>query len=153
MLFAGQLEMNLNQSKRDAHNIELILQPQRAKADVVMLGTLVFLAVISAGIAYFTQTWGVALAIGLPAVAVPFAIYSMAPGSLGSRLANASAFMVYSALMIQQTSGMSEMHFGIFALLAFLLYYRDWRPLVAAAAVIAVHRGFSCKPRGSAASL
>ena len=136
--------MNLNQSKRDAHNIELILQPQRVKADVVMLGTLVFLAVISMGIAYFTQTWGVALAIGLPALAVPLVIYSMAPGSLGSRLANASAFMVYSALMIQQTSGMSEMHFSIFALLAFLLYYRDWRPLVAAAAVIAVHHvGFA----------
>jgi methyl-accepting chemotaxis protein len=41
--------------------------------------------------------------------------------------------------MIQQTHGMIETHFGIFALLAFLVYYRDWRPVVAAAGVIAVH--------------
>ena len=136
--------MKTNQSKSDAHNIELILQPQRARADLVMLGTLVFLALISLGIAFFTQTWNVALAIGLPAVLVPIAIYKMSPGSLASRLATAAAFMVFSGLMIQQTSGMSEMHFSIFALLAFLLYYRDWRPLVAAAAVIAVHHvGFA----------
>jgi methyl-accepting chemotaxis protein len=144
MQFAGQLEMTLNQSKKESHNIELILQPQRTKADVLMLWTLAFLALISLGIAYFTQTWGPALTIGLPALAVPFVIYSMAPGSLSSRLATACAFMVFSALMIQQTSGMSEMHFSIFALLAFLLYYRDWRPLVAAAGVIAVHHvGFA----------
>ena len=47
--------------------------------------------------------------------------------------------MVFSALSIQQTQGMVETHFGIFTLLAFLLYYRDWRPIVAAAGLIAVH--------------
>jgi methyl-accepting chemotaxis protein len=34
---------------------------------------------------------------------------------------------------------MIESHFGIFTLLAFLLYYRDWRAIVAAAGLIAVH--------------
>jgi methyl-accepting chemotaxis protein len=34
---------------------------------------------------------------------------------------------------------MSEMHFGIFVMLAFLLFYRDWIPLVFAAGIIAVH--------------
>ena len=34
---------------------------------------------------------------------------------------------------------MLEMHFGIFVSLAFLVYYRDWLPIVVAAAVIAVH--------------
>lgn len=80
-----------------------------------------------------------ALLVGLPAVVVPYAIYRMAPGSLASRIAVACAFMVFSALLIQQTRGMIESHFGIFVLLAFLLYYRDWRPIVVAAAVIAVH--------------
>jgi methyl-accepting chemotaxis protein len=41
--------------------------------------------------------------------------------------------------MIQQSEGMPETHFGIFTLLAFLLYYRDWRPVVAAAGLIAIH--------------
>jgi hypothetical protein len=44
--------------------------------------------------------------------------------------------MVFSALTIQQSQGMIESHFGIFTLLAFLLYYRDWRPIVAAAGLM-----------------
>jgi methyl-accepting chemotaxis protein len=47
--------------------------------------------------------------------------------------------MFFSALHIHQAMGMTELHFGIFVLLAFLLSYRDWRPIVIAAAVAAVH--------------
>jgi methyl-accepting chemotaxis protein len=47
--------------------------------------------------------------------------------------------MVFSALFIQQSHGMVEMHFSIFALLAFLIAYADWRPVVAGAVVIALH--------------
>ena len=35
--------------------------------------------------------------------------------------------------------GATGPYFDLFVLLAFLLYYRDWRPIVAAAALIAVH--------------
>ncbi len=119
--------------------IEHILRPLRIKADRIMLATLAFLALICLGIASLTDTWGLALAVAVPAVLVPWLIQRSAPGTLVSRLAIACALMIDSALMIQQTSGMAEMHFGIFALLAFLLYYRDWRPIVAAAALIAVH--------------
>ncbi|TCS72763.1 methyl-accepting chemotaxis protein [Sulfuritortus calidifontis] len=118
---------------------ERVLQPGRVAADRVMLGTLAFLLVVSLGVAAVTSTWAVALIVGIPALAVPFALFKMNPGSLVSRIAMACAFMIFSALTIQQTRGMIEAHFGIFVLLAFLLYYRDWRPIVAAAGVIAVH--------------
>jgi methyl-accepting chemotaxis protein len=95
--------------------------------------------VITLAVAAATDTWLVALAVGLPALAVPFFLYRLSPGSLPTRLAMASAFMIFSALLIQQTRGQIEAHFGIFVLLAFLLYYRDWRPIVVAAALIAVH--------------
>jgi methyl-accepting chemotaxis protein len=104
-----------------------------------MTATLGFLLLVSLGVAAFTDSWGVALAVGLPALGVPFALYRMAPGSLASRIAMACGFMVFSALLIQQSHGMVEAHFGIFVLLALLLYYRDWRPVVAASALIAVH--------------
>lgn len=118
---------------------ERILRAGHIAADRVMLGTLVFLLAASLAVAGFTSTWGIALLVGIPALAVPFALYKTNPGSLLSRIAIACAFMIFSALTIQQTRGMIEAHFGIFALLAFLLYYRDWRPIVAATAVIAVH--------------
>ncbi len=122
-----------------ALDAERTLQPQRAAADRIMLMMMVFVTAICFGVGAVTETLWLATAIALPALLVPYAIYRAAPGSLASRLAIACALMVYSALMIQQTHGMLETHFGIFALLAFLLYYRDWRPIVAAAGLIAVH--------------
>ncbi|WP_322992378.1 methyl-accepting chemotaxis protein [Limnohabitans sp.] len=118
---------------------EHILQPQRAAADRIMLSMMIFLLAMSFGVGWATESLELAFLVGLPAWLVPAAIYRMAPGSLASRLAIAFALMVFCALTIQQTQGMIESHFGIFALLAFLLYYRDWRPIVAAAGLIAVH--------------
>jgi methyl-accepting chemotaxis protein len=115
------------------------LREQRLSADHIMLGSLCVLLLISLGVAAATDTWAVALAVGVPAVLVPAGIYRMAPGTVSSRIVFACALMIFSALTIQQTGGAIEAHFGIFVLLAFLLYYRDWRPILAAAALIAMH--------------
>lgn len=126
--------------KRHTHlDSETILQPLRASADRLMLAALAFLFLASLGVGLGTGTMGITLAVAIPALAVPAVIYRMAPGSLASRMTVAFALMVFSALTIQQAGGMIEAHFGIFVLLAFLLYYRDWRPVIAAAALIAVH--------------
>jgi methyl-accepting chemotaxis protein len=47
------------------------------------------------------------------------------------------------AIQIQVSHGLIEMHFGVFLILAFLLAYRDWRPIVFATLLIAVHH-FAC---------
>ena len=120
-------------------NTEKMLQPQRAAADRIMLAMMAFLTLICLVVGFSTDTLPLSMAVALPAWLVPAAIYRMAPGSLASRLAIGCALMIYSALTIQQTRGMTETHFGIFTLLAFLLYYRDWRPIVVSAALIAVH--------------
>jgi methyl-accepting chemotaxis protein len=131
--------MNSNRQSSSAQHEDHILQPQRAAADRVMLSMMAFLLLVCFGIAYFTSTWTLAAVVGVPALLVPWAIYQGAPGSLASRIAISCALMVFSALSIQQSQGMIESHFGIFTLLAFLLYYRDWRAIVAAAGLIAVH--------------
>ncbi len=112
---------------------------QAIHADRVMAATL---GVVFAGIllvAALTGTWIEALAVGLPAFAVPMILIYSAPGRLQSRIGVAIAFMIFSALLIQQTRGMIEAHFTIFVLLSFLLFYRDWRPILVAGVVIAVH--------------
>ena len=115
------------------------IDKQGIMADHLMLATLgmVFIAILA--IAAFTGTWFEAFAIGLPALLFPAGLIYMAPGHLASRTSVAIAFMVYAALMIQQTHGMIEAHFSVFVLLSFLLFYRDWRPIIAGALVIAVH--------------
>ncbi len=60
-------------------------------------------------------------------------------GALATRVFVGAAFMVYSGLVIHVAGGMIEMHFHIFASLAFLTIYRDWRVPVAGAATITAH--------------
>jgi methyl-accepting chemotaxis protein len=115
------------------------LQLFRANSDRILLGSLALHLLVCLAVAAVNGTWTLALGVGLPAFLVPYALYKMSPGELITRLAVACAYMIFSALLIQQCKGMIEAHFGIFVLLAFLVLYCDWIPLVAAAGLIAVH--------------
>ncbi|MBB2496929.1 methyl-accepting chemotaxis protein [Aquipseudomonas ullengensis] len=109
------------------------------KADRIMLGVLWLMFLYSLGLAAWHGTWGQALLVGGVTVLALSALNALVPGRRLMRCCMAAAFMVMSALHINQSGGVLEMHFGIFVLLAFLVYYRDWLPIVVAAAVIAVH--------------
>lgn len=115
------------------------LQAFYAHGDKVMLAVIGFLYLFSLALADWYDTWGIALLIGSLAAIVPTLSIFSAPGALFTRLSVSLSFMVFSALEIHQTHGMIEMHFGIFVLLAFLLYYRDWLVILVAAGVIAIH--------------
>lgn len=115
------------------------LQDHYRKADRIMLGVLWFMVVWSFGLASDSGTWGQALVIGGGTALAMTALHALIAGERLMRCLIGAAFMVMSALHINQEHGMLEMHFGIFALLAFLVYYRDWLPIVVAAATIAVH--------------
>ena len=93
----------------------------------------------SLGLGKWHGTWTLALLIGLPTALIPTILVKIAPRALLTRLSVGAALMVFCGLNIHQAHGMIEIHFGIFALLALLLCYEDWRVIVAAAATIAVH--------------
>jgi methyl-accepting chemotaxis protein len=119
---------------------DLLLQHQHiAKVHKFFVPVLWLLLLFSLGLAQWNSTWAPALLVGLPAALIPTVLISMAPHRLLTRLMVGAALMVFCALNIHQANGMIEMHFGIFVLLAFLLFYEDWRVIVVAAAVIAVH--------------
>ena len=108
-------------------------------ADRVMVVVLWLLWGVSFGFAALYSTW---LLWGVVASGITLGgtfLAKVKPGTLTTRLGMGVAFMMYSAFLIHQAHGATETHFGIFTLLAFLLYYRDWRPVVLAAAVIAIH--------------
>ncbi|GGZ62314.1 chemotaxis protein [Lysobacter xinjiangensis] len=115
------------------------LDELRAKADRLFAIVTLVLASASLGLAWTEGDWMVFLTVTAPTLAAVVAQVVLRPGSLSTRLTVALGFMVLTAAMIQQANGLVEMHFGVFVLLALLLYYRDWRPVVAAAAAIAVH--------------
>jgi methyl-accepting chemotaxis protein len=115
------------------------LQAFHSRADRIMVATLGFLFSLSVLLGAVTSSWLPVLLVALPSFAVPALIARGASGASLARYAIAAAFMIYSALFIHQARGMIEAHFSVFVLLAFLLTYCDWKPIVAAAGVIAVH--------------
>lgn len=120
-------------------NKTVTLHDHYRKADRIMLGVLWLLALYAFGLAGLTGNWAQALIIGGGTAAAMTALHALLAGERLMRCLIGAAFMVMSALHINLQHGMLEMHFGIFTLLAFLVFYRDWLPIVVAAATIAVH--------------
>jgi methyl-accepting chemotaxis protein len=116
-----------------------VMQQIQARADKLMIGIVWTLMGFSLALAPWHDTWAWALGVGLPTALVTTALAIAAPGRLLTRLSVAVAFMIFTALNIQQAAGIIELHFGFFVLMAFLLCYRDWRPIILAAFLIAVH--------------
>ncbi|HKX46008.1 MAG TPA: PAS domain S-box protein, partial [Planctomycetota bacterium] len=83
------------------------------------------------------HVWAAVLLGGLVS-GFPIAVATRYPGSAFSRHAIAVGQTLTSALLIHLTGGRIETHFHVFGSLAFLAFYRDWKVLVTASAVVAV---------------
>ena len=107
--------------------------------DRLLLGVIGGCLLLSLALAPWYHSFDAALLVGLPAAIVPALLTWIRPGALVTRCAIAASLMIFAALQIHQSHGMVELHFSIFVMLAFLLFYRDWIPLVFAAGIIALH--------------
>lgn len=115
------------------------LQAIAEQADKIMLFALWALFVFSLALSPLHDTWHLSIVVGGLAAGVPTALFFKKPGALITRCAVATSIMVFAALNIHQANAQTELHFGIFVYLAFLLCYRDWRPILVAAIVVALH--------------
>jgi len=118
---------------------EEILKHHIVRTHKFFVATLWGLLVFSFALVPWHDTLTAVILVGLPAAAIPTALIFLAPQALVTRLAVGAALMVFCALNIHQAWGMVELHFGIFVLLAFLLFYQDWRVIILSALVIALH--------------
>ena len=110
-----------------------------ATADTLMLAAVAGSAAVAVAIGISYDQLATALVVGVALLALGAGAVLTARGSTGSRVVLACCLMGMTALHIQLGRGTLEFHFGVFATLAVLLVYRDWRPVVAAAGLIAVH--------------
>jgi methyl-accepting chemotaxis protein len=108
-------------------------------ADRLMLAALVGSALVAGAIGASYDQIGTALVGAGLITAIGAAAALLANGTLVSRLVLAACLMGMTALHIQLGRGTLEFHFGVFVTLALLLVYRDWRPIVVAAGLIALH--------------
>ncbi|QUW64556.1 methyl-accepting chemotaxis protein [Pseudomonas synxantha] len=114
-------------------------QEHYRKADRIMLALIWLMFLFSLGLAFWHDTLLQALIVGGGTGMVLTALYRVIGGTRVMRCALGAGLMVMAALHINQAHGVIESHFGIFALLAVLTFYRDWLPILVAALTIAVH--------------
>lgn len=115
-----------------------------------------FFGAVVAALTLTPQTWAgsessvhihvtAGLLLGALLCLMPLVLIVFRRGEAVTRYTIAVAQMLFSALLIHLMGGRLETHFHIFGSLAFLAFYRDWRVLVPATAVIATDhmlRGF-----------
>ncbi|MEQ1504326.1 MAG: ATP-binding protein [Myxococcota bacterium] len=124
-IFAGKL------SEVHRHTDRLFFWLLLCQAAFAVLLTILFPARVTIGMP-------AAFAVGLVINSVPIALVYARPGWWGTRNAVAVAQMSWSAVLVHATGGRIETHFHVFGSLAFIAFYRDWRPLVTATTVAAV---------------
>jgi two-component system sensor histidine kinase/response regulator len=78
----------------------------------------------------------VAIFLGALIAAVPVVLAILRPGRTLTRQVIAVSQMLASGLLIHLSGGRIETHFHVFGSLAFLAFYRDWRVLATATAVV-----------------
>ncbi len=86
--------------------------------------------------------YGTQLLGGIPALLISVAAvftYQTMRGTVASRIILSLCLMAYAIIFITQELGRIEMHFHVFVVYALMLIYRDWRPLIAATALIGIH--------------
>jgi methyl-accepting chemotaxis protein len=107
--------------------------------DNLLLGVIALCAVAAVAIGSQYARASDALWIGIPLLAAAGAVWASARGTLFAHMSLATIAMAMIALHIHVGMGSNLYHFGVFVLLAILLVYRDWRIVVLAAGVGAVH--------------
>jgi methyl-accepting chemotaxis protein len=124
---------------KPASHVTQTLQAQALLGDKVMLAAVVLSAIVAVvlGQVYYEPT--LAIIGALLFAGIGGLVYMSARGTLTSRLVLASMQVALVALHIQLAKGELEFHFGVFVTLALLLVYLDWRPIVLAAGLFAVH--------------
>ena len=120
-------------------SLQDLRRSQYIKADRLLVVVVWLLFLVACALAPQHDTWRGVFTVGAPTVLVASLMVLWRPGSLATRLVIAASLMTFAALHIHQMHGVTELHFGVFVFMAFLLAYRDWKPIVCAALVIAVH--------------
>jgi len=108
-------------------------------SDLVMLCTMYVSAATAVGISMIFYETGLVAVCAAVLLLVGTGVYAAARGSVFSSFALTACNVLLVVLHIQASHGQLEFHFGVFVLLGMLLMYRDWRVLLFAAGLFAVH--------------
>lgn len=132
------MSLNLIAAWHNEAKFDDLLMRYRQEADRLMLRMCIFLQLVCFALAPIHHTWGAAFGIGAFTLLTAWLLVNKRQGALITRTFMGCAFMAYTALIIHQTAS-TEGHFSAFGLIGCLLFYRDWRTIIAATLFIYLH--------------
>lgn len=113
--------------------------PHIKRTDQLMWWPLSAIAVLCFVVGLFTHTLWLAAIVAVITLPLTYFVQQKMPGHIANGFVKATAMMVWSATLIEQSGGMIEAHFSIFILLSVLILYSDWRVIAFGGLVIALH--------------
>ena len=130
-----------------------VLQNEYHRLKRIFISVLLVQLILAVAIGSLTDTLMLGAVAGLVIVSIPLFFLITQPSAAISRHFVAIGIQLMAVLHIQQTSGMAEMHFQVFVLLAFLSFYRDWKIIVTGTSIVVVHHiaGFAMQHMGEGA--
>src|SRR5438046_2464713 len=162
MIESGELTLIESTSARSASLFKDNQDTIHKQTDRLFAGLMIFqwLAGILIAVWFSPRAWvgtqssihihvWAALFLGGATTIVPVILVALQPGKTLTRHVIALGQMLTSALLIHLSGGRIETHFHVFGSLAFLAFYRDWKVLVTASAVVGLDhllRGFFWPP-------
>lgn len=112
------------------------------KADSIMSYVLLAYFLFGIFLAFFYDTWFIALTVGGICLVAYFVCRFLLPDSPLSHYVMSVVFGVFSAQFIYQMHGLFEMHFFFFVGSALLITYRNWKLVLALIVVTVVHHAW-----------
>jgi two-component system, sensor histidine kinase and response regulator len=129
------LATQLDQARRNTDRIFAVLMVVQWFAGILAAALISPLTWSGAVSQTHIHIWAAVL-LGGAITSLPVFLVLVCPGQTATRHVVAAAQMLWSALLIHLTGGRIETHFHVFGSLAFLAFYRDWRVMLTATAVV-----------------
>jgi signal transduction histidine kinase len=111
------------------------------KADRIIERLLMVMFLFGFFIAFFYDTWLVALGVGTLCLVAYFSAKKLSPGTNLYQYVLSSVCTIFAAQYIYQMHGMAEMHFWVFISSTALIIYQNWRLQIPMILIVYVHHG------------
>jgi len=112
-----------------------------SKADKLTGGLLVLMFLFGIFIAFFYDTWLIALGVGGLCIFAYSITKKLLPESDLYQYVLSAISAVFAAQYIYQMHGMAEMHFWVFISSTILIIYQNWRLQIPLIAIVVIHHG------------
>jgi methyl-accepting chemotaxis protein len=127
--------------KRSALQDNSAISKINARSDKAMTTALVLYFLFGIGIAFFYDTYAIALGVGGICLFAYFLVKALLPNHSLYKYVLSVVFGVFAAQYIYQMHGMFEMHFIFFVGSALLIVYQEWKLQLPLLIFILLHHG------------